>query len=1526
MAQLPTGSPKLSSSLNQLLGARRGAGQLRADAFASARGLRLDDGRVQVVVETTQAAMKEVRGAVVALGGDTQTHHRSLLQALVPVDALEALARRDDVTLVREPLRPIPASPLTAAAAQSEGLGPSNASTWHAAGYTGAGVRVAVISGGFDGYAPLLGSDLPALVNTYDWTGEGMGGSEHGTACAEIVHDMAPDAAIDLHRVSTDVELGNAVDRAIAVGVDVISFSEGFPLGGPGDGTGYLADIVEDARDHGIFFSVAAGNEAELAWSGPYQDSPTQPGSHKWPHGDNVNCFGPGPAGTCGPIAAGTPILVALHWDDWTTVNQDYDLFLVYWDGAQWALIVDPNAWSLNRQSEGYPTPTELISLEAPFEASYGVAIYKHSATGNACLSLSVPHFDGPLWRLEDPMAALSLSSPADSPDAIAVGAVDVDAPYPLEPYSSRGPTFGPGGACSGGFTKPDVAAYANVSTETTGGKEFSGTSAAAPHVAGAAALVKQAHPTYTVAELQAYLESNAVDLGDPGKDTLHGAGRLRLPAVNLPPDEPSAPSPADGASDVPVDATLTWIGGDPDAGDTVTYDVYLEAGDLTPGTLVCQGVETASCDPGTLQEGLRYFWTVTATDNHGASTWGETWDFSTMGDNQPPYVPENPTPADDADDVSIEATLTWSGGDPDAGDTVSYNVYLETGDTTPDVRVCDGVTATTCDPGTLVERTRYHWVVEAVDESGAFTWGPVWEFTTEGVNQPPHPPGNPSPPDGATDQPLNVDLTWAGGDPDIGDVVTYDVYLEADDPTPDELACEGVTTSSCDPGALLESQQYFWFVMAEDSGGATTTGETWTFSTVAGNTPPTIIGLPDQELEKDSSRDDAIDLWMYAEDQEDEVADLIFTISNSPVPSANVTIDGNRTIDINPLKGWSGTTEVEIQVEDTGGLTDSDTFEVRVPSASFIKHVVSDTVRGAHSVYAADVDGDGNVDILGASARDDSIFWWENDGEEGFTAHLIDNDFDEASAIHASDVDGDGDVDVLGAAKRGGEIAWWESDGEESFTEHVIDGAFRGAYDVYAIDLDGDGDVDVLGAALSADDIAWWENDGEEGFTKHVIDGTFDSAQSVYALDVDGDGDVDVLGAAYHDDAIAWWENDGEEGFTKHVVDDAFEGATSVYATDVDGDGDVDVLGAAEDASEIAWWENDGDEAFTKHPVDGALNVATSVFATDVDGDGAVDVLGTSWYDGVTWWENDGDEAFAKYAIDSSFLSAQSVYATDVDGDMDVDVLAASEFGDEIAWWEQVGGVENRPPNVPVSPTPPDGAVDEPIDVILNWTGGDPDAGDTVTYDVYLGTSSPPPLLTSIGPYSATQTALTVDPGPLAHGTSYVWSVVARDSRGASATGETWTFDTEEANTPPNVPVNPTPPDGAVDEPIDVILSWTGGDPDAGDTVTYDVYLGTSSPPPLLASIGPYSATQTALTVDPGPLAHATSYVWSVVARDSRGASTPGETWAFSTQPEEQFTVFIPLATRAYPPTGTGGRGIGALSPRQGARTLPRR
>ena len=348
-------------------------------------------------------------------------------------------------------------------------------------------------------------------------------------------------------------------------------------------------------------------------------------------------------------------------------------------------------------------------------------------------------------------------------------------------------------------------------------------------------------------------------------------------------------------------------------------------------------------------------------------------------------------------------------------------------------------------------------------------------------------------------------------------------------------------------------------------------------------------------------------------------------------------------------------------------------------------KYTVDGNFEDARFVYSEDIDGDGDMDVLGAAGDANNITWWENIDGSGtsWSEHTVDGYFYGACSVYSEDIDGDGDMDVLGAAAGLGGITWWENeDGSgTSWIEHTVDDdPLDWATSVYSKDIDGDGDMDILGADLITRDITWWENlDGSgTSWIDHIVDGYFNGVRCVYSEDMNGDGDMDVLGAAEFADDITWWENIDGSGtsWTEYTVDGDFDGAYFVYSEDIDGDGDMDILGAAADADDITWWENinGSGNSWIEHTVDGDFDCALSVHSEDIDGDGDMDILGAAVYDDdITWWENiDGTgTSWIEHTVDGDFRWAYSVYSGDIDGDGCMDVLGASRYDNEITWWD---------------------------------------------------------------------------------------------------------------------------------------------------------------------------------------------------------------------------------------------------------------
>ena len=336
-------------------------------------------------------------------------------------------------------------------------------------------------------------------------------------------------------------------------------------------------------------------------------------------------------------------------------------------------------------------------------------------------------------------------------------------------------------------------------------------------------------------------------------------------------------------------------------------------------------------------------------------------------------------------------------------------------------------------------------------------------------------------------------------------------------------------------------------------------------------------------------------------------------------------------------------------------------------------------------SVLAADLDGDGDRDVLSASLGDDKIAWYENeDGLGGFgPQQLITTLADGARSVVAADLDGDGDRDVLSASSwlADSRIAWYENtDGLGSFgAQQTIATTAEGAYEVFAADLDGDGDLDVLAASADDDQIAWYANQSGAGVfgPEQVVSSAADGAWSVFAADLDGDGDEDVLSASAYDQKVAWYENAGGPGVfgPQMIIEGSANGASSVFAADLDGDGDRDALSASTYDATVAWYENsDGQGGFgPRQVITLDASGAESVHAADLDGDGDRDVLSASTADHtVAWHENtDGLGAFGpRQILSNTAPGANSVTAADLDGDGFADVLACSALDDEVAWF----------------------------------------------------------------------------------------------------------------------------------------------------------------------------------------------------------------------------------------------------------------
>src|SRR5947209_7570493 len=297
--------PKLASQLAVVARAQAKLGATAAQSEAEVRGLQTIDDKVRVIVEGSRGGdPSAARAAVAVEGGQVEAEYAGLIQAVVPISSLSALAARPEVRQVRPPAARV------AEAVADEGVSTTNAGSWQLETGAGAGAKVGIIDAGFNGYTALQASgDLPASLTAVDFCGGQLNAptaTPHGSAVASIIFKMAPAAQLYLICFDPEVNLGQAETYAKAQGIQIINHSIGWFNTSRGDGSGAAGTpdaIVADAHANGILWVNSAGNSGQTHWSGTFVDG-----------GGGWNLFAPNNVGNFVFVPSGFQVCGFLKW------------------------------------------------------------------------------------------------------------------------------------------------------------------------------------------------------------------------------------------------------------------------------------------------------------------------------------------------------------------------------------------------------------------------------------------------------------------------------------------------------------------------------------------------------------------------------------------------------------------------------------------------------------------------------------------------------------------------------------------------------------------------------------------------------------------------------------------------------------------------------------------------------------------------------------------------------------------------------------------------------------------------------------------------------------------------------------------------------------------------------------------------------------------------------------------------------------------------------------------------------------
>jgi hypothetical protein len=360
--------------------------------------------------------------------------------------------------------------------------------------------------------------------------------------------------------------------------------------------------------------------------------------------------------------------------------------------------------------------------------------------------------------------------------------------------------------------------------------------------------------------------------------------------------------------------------------------------------------------------------------------------------------------------------------------------------------------------------------------------------------------------------------------------------------------------------------------------------------------------------------------------------------------------------------------------------------------SPAFIRQDIATGLNYPVAVHVADLDGDGDPDVAGATRDDGRITWYENAGGANpwFGAHPVAADMPSAVAVHAGDFDADGYLDLVGASEDTNRIFWYRNNGARppTFEARTIrngpapPGNMDYAKSVFAADIDGDGDMDVAFVSEQQNQVGWYENQGRGAqFSERILATNADHAKAVIVADIDSDGDADILAASSVDNKVLLFENTrgAPANFTGRIVTNSARGARAVHAADIDGDGDIDLFSASRDDNRITLYVNQTTHrtALLTSQQESILSVqrsARAVWTADIDNDGRRDILSVS-LNQVSWYRNEGGQPprFTQYTVANNLEAGRWIAAGDLDGDGDQDLMVADTRANNIWWYENL-------------------------------------------------------------------------------------------------------------------------------------------------------------------------------------------------------------------------------------------------------------
>ncbi len=340
---------------------------------------------------------------------------------------------------------------------------------------------------------------------------------------------------------------------------------------------------------------------------------------------------------------------------------------------------------------------------------------------------------------------------------------------------------------------------------------------------------------------------------------------------------------------------------------------------------------------------------------------------------------------------------------------------------------------------------------------------------------------------------------------------------------------------------------------------------------------------------------------------------------------------------------------------------------------------IINDQTTDFKYIYTADLNGDNFVDFISADHYEGQVFWCQNDGNGNFgpKQNINQDCINYMDALYAADIDDDGDMDVVTGSSFYFFLAWYQNDGEGNFsTKKILSDQVR-IKSIYAKDLTNDGLLDIIVAGMIDDyndvyRIFWFENLDNGNFSDTIlVADDLDGVKDVKAADLNGDSYIDIFSASYGDDEIAYYKNTGSAYFfNKRIISSNTDGAFCVNVADIDNDSDNDLVSASVNDSKILWFQRYSGEIFFEKEVSVFADQPEDVLTFNMNNDTFPDVIAASSADNkISWYENDSTQFKDQKKL---IFDAKNVFSIDVqyfNNDTIPDIVATEKINEQQYW-----------------------------------------------------------------------------------------------------------------------------------------------------------------------------------------------------------------------------------------------------------------